>query len=209
MSKTEIVWPHPMAVCAMWIEAWTAWGSTAMRWLPGPGSRLAADKVVPAPLLADAQANPVPVIRPDSIVLPAEAEALCTEAAADTFFVEVEAAGSSLATNGHVHLDASAEERQDGQFAEDADDVLEDFDGDDTAFVPQGRTRVLASADGLGSEVMFGDLPADERRGGLCRAGHRWIRGNGRHYAPCCCRSWRRGTRCGPRNGRRAGIGNG
>jgi F-type H+-transporting ATPase subunit beta len=162
-----------MAVCAMWVEAWTAWSNTAMWWLPRPEPRLAADKAAPAPLPADTRASllPVPEARPDSIVLPAEAEALSVlaeaeafyaEAEADAFCVEVESGSTGPATNGHVYLDASAEEPQDGQFAEDADDALEYFVCDDIAFEPRGRTRVLASGDGLAPEVIFGDLPPDE-----------------------------------------------
>jgi F-type H+-transporting ATPase subunit beta len=92
----------------------------------------------------------------------AEAEAFYAEAEADAFCVEVESGSTGPATNGHVYLDASAEEPQDGQFAEDADDALEYFVCDDIAFEPRGRTRVLASGDGLAPEVIFGDLPPDE-----------------------------------------------
>ncbi|MGO9546191.1 MAG: hypothetical protein ACLPPF_15530 [Rhodomicrobium sp.] len=36
MKKIETIWPHPAAAWAMWMEAWTAWGTTFMWWIPQP-----------------------------------------------------------------------------------------------------------------------------------------------------------------------------
>jgi F-type H+/Na+-transporting ATPase subunit beta len=36
MEKNDMPWPHPVAVCAMWVEMWTACSSAWMWWLPKP-----------------------------------------------------------------------------------------------------------------------------------------------------------------------------
>jgi F-type H+/Na+-transporting ATPase subunit beta len=38
MNENEMLWPHPLAVCAMWVEMWTACSTALMWWLPKPPS---------------------------------------------------------------------------------------------------------------------------------------------------------------------------
>jgi hypothetical protein len=38
MNENEMLWPHPVAVCAMWVEMWTAWNTAWMWWMPKPPS---------------------------------------------------------------------------------------------------------------------------------------------------------------------------
>jgi F-type H+-transporting ATPase subunit beta len=39
MKRDEMLWPDPIAVCAMWVEMWTAWNTAWMWWMPKPPAR--------------------------------------------------------------------------------------------------------------------------------------------------------------------------